>query len=206
MNKQEWKRKNNDDLTIDNRKHACMISAHLKTDNPNVTVIVVHSSSRYPDGDKAIEVARLADQIAERMNAPSQLAIPDNVKTDSERLCSWLERRNNQSPYGNLFNEIVAHIRWLRGQVASKPVATLRVDCAGYGVYLSTYVAYALPEGMHDVYVRPQPAIPEGWQLVPKEPTQEMREAFVEAFQRGTLAYAASAMLAAAPQPTGSAK
>lgn len=39
-----------------------------------------------------------------------------------------------------------------------KPVATVRVTHKGYGMKLSTYVAYALPEGMHDVYAVPQPA------------------------------------------------
>jgi hypothetical protein len=48
-----------------------------------------------------------------------------HVKVDNgERLCLWLERRNDQSRYGNLFNEIAAHIRWLRGQIAASVGAT----------------------------------------------------------------------------------
>ncbi|WP_039754887.1 hypothetical protein, partial [Chromobacterium haemolyticum] len=39
-----------------------------------------------------------------------------------------------------------------------KPVATVRVTHKGYCMKFSTYVAYALPEGMHDVYAVPQPA------------------------------------------------
>lgn len=39
-----------------------------------------------------------------------------------------------------------------------KPVATVRVTHKGYIMKLSTYVAYALPEGMHDVYAVQQPA------------------------------------------------
>lgn len=39
-----------------------------------------------------------------------------------------------------------------------RPVATLRVTNEGYGVDLSTYVAYALPEGLHDVYAAPPPS------------------------------------------------
>lgn len=36
---------------------------------------------------------------------------------------------------------------------SEEPVATVRVTHKGYGMTLSTYVAYALPEGMHDLYV-----------------------------------------------------
>ena len=49
----------------------------------------------------------------------------------------------------------------------------------------------------------PAPAVPEGWQLVPKEPTEEMRNAFAN----GTIGFdrltsnAYRAMLKAAPAP-----
>lgn len=39
----------------------------------------------------------------------------------------------------------------------SKPVATGRVTHLGYAMELSTYVAYSLPMGMHDLYAQPQP-------------------------------------------------
>lgn len=42
------------------------------------------------------------------------------------------------------------------GPVAQKPVATVRVTHKGYGMELSTYVAYALPEGVHDLYATAQ--------------------------------------------------
>jgi hypothetical protein len=38
-----------------------------------------------------------------------------------------------------------------------QPVAKVRVRNKGYGMELSEYVAYALPEGMHDLYAAPQP-------------------------------------------------
>lgn len=38
-----------------------------------------------------------------------------------------------------------------------KPVATVRVTHKGYAMELSTYIAYALPEGKHDLYAAPQP-------------------------------------------------
>jgi hypothetical protein len=41
--------------------------------------------------------------------------------------------------------------------VTVQPVAKVRVRNKGYGMELSTYVAYALPEGMHDLYAAPQP-------------------------------------------------
>lgn len=40
-------------------------------------------------------------------------------------------------------------------QSVAKPVATVRVKGKGYCVKLSTYAAYALPEGMHDLYHAP---------------------------------------------------
>lgn len=39
--------------------------------------------------------------------------------------------------------------------VDRKSVATVRVTHEGYGMELSTYVIYALPEGLHDLYARP---------------------------------------------------
>lgn len=38
-----------------------------------------------------------------------------------------------------------------------EPIATVKVTNNGYGMMLSTYVAYALPEGFHDLYATPQP-------------------------------------------------
>lgn len=40
------------------------------------------------------------------------------------------------------------------GEVKRK-VATVRVTNKGYGMALSTYIAYALPEGLHDLYAAP---------------------------------------------------
>jgi hypothetical protein len=34
----------------------------------------------------------------------------------------------------------------------TKPVATVRVTAGGYGMELSKYIAYALPEGLHELY------------------------------------------------------
>lgn len=39
---------------------------------------------------------------------------------------------------------------------ADKPVVTVRVTHEGYAMVLSTYIAYALPEGKHDLYAKPQ--------------------------------------------------
>ncbi|WP_369952339.1 hypothetical protein [Ralstonia syzygii] len=43
----------------------------------------------------------------------------------------------------------------LRAQADAQPVATVRVTHKGYGMELSTYVAYALSEGKHDLYTHP---------------------------------------------------
>jgi hypothetical protein len=40
-----------------------------------------------------------------------------------------------------------------------KPVATVRVSFGGYGMDLSTHIAYALSEGKHDLYVKPTPVV-----------------------------------------------
>lgn len=95
---------------------------------------------------------------------------------------------------------------YLHPQPVSEPVATLRITHGGYGAVLSTHVAYALPEGTHDVYARPQTAIPDGWQIVPKVPTEEQRMAGKLAMIDGEPSVTIySAMLAAAPTPpTGS--
>ena len=39
-----------------------------------------------------------------------------------------------------------------------EPVGKVRVTNEGYGMVLHTYVAYALPEGIHDVYATPPSA------------------------------------------------
>lgn len=44
--------------------------------------------------------------------------------------------------------------------VAQKPVATVRVSHEGYSMELSKYIAYALPEGLHDLYAAQQQAEP----------------------------------------------
>lgn len=43
--------------------------------------------------------------------------------------------------------------------VAQKPVATVRVRHEGYSMELSKYVAYALPDGLHDLYAALPPAV-----------------------------------------------
>jgi hypothetical protein len=58
---------------------------------------------------------------------------------------------------------------------SDKWVAKVRVTHKGYSMELSKYIAYALPEGIHDLYAAPQPAQTEpatdGQQLV-----RELRE------------------------------
>ncbi len=55
-----------------------------------------------------------------------------------------------------------------------------------------------------------QPAVPEGWKLVPVEPTQEMLDAFKHRYKEGDfwrerIHGAVAAMLAAAPEQKGGA-
>ncbi|HJV52768.1 MAG TPA: hypothetical protein VJ652_14975 [Noviherbaspirillum sp.] len=58
--------------------------------------------------------------------------------------------------------ELESALSQVRGN-AQEPVATVRVRHKGYSVELSTYVAYALPEGLHDLYAAaPQVAQEEG--------------------------------------------
>ena len=57
-----------------------------------------------------------------------------------------------------------------------------------------------LPAGRHSLHVVSQPAVPEGWKLVPVEPTEEMLyPAGLENVEDGNEAW--KAMLAAAPEP-----
>jgi|GEM_PF-2016480 hypothetical protein len=128
---------------------------------------------------------------------------------------------------------------------AGKSIGTVRVTHEGYSMVLSTYVAYALTEGIHEIYAAPPaPAVPEekstdidyaykplskafnegwnacraamlvkqpvsdkpaaipvpdGWQLVPVEPTQEMVDAHFEGVISGGFHKGYRNMLAATP-------
>lgn len=103
-----------------------------------------------------------------------------------------------------------AALAWLRSQ--GKPVAfDAWAGDEPYHVFRTEASARNYVEGLsehHDdarvvpLYAAPQPAIPDGWKLVPMEPTEEMlRSAFYEAggsYENTEGIY--SAMLAASPQ------
>lgn len=57
-----------------------------------------------------------------------------------------------------------------------RPVAMVRVTHGGYGMELSTYIAYALPEGMHDLYAAPVAA--------PELDVEAERRELMRAFER----------------------
>jgi len=78
-----------------------------------------------------------------------------------------------------------------------------------YGVVPKDYQWYVRPLVYADT--QPQPAVPEGWKLVPVEPTGDMEEAgcqgYMEAdgnwvMHRSSMGFAYKAMLEAAPTPT----
>ncbi|KWD53407.1 hypothetical protein WL67_15965 [Burkholderia ubonensis] len=52
-------------------------------------------------------------------------------------------------------DQIVGRMPKAAHRASDKPVATVRVTNGGYAMTLSTYVAYALPEGKHELFARP---------------------------------------------------
>ena len=50
-----------------------------------------------------------------------------------------------------------------QAQGGGEPVATVRVTHGGFGMELSTHVAYALPEGTHEVFAAAPPSAPVGF-------------------------------------------
>lgn len=67
------------------------------------------------------------------------------------------------------------------------------------------FVLEALAYGINHKHVgrlfAPQPAIPDGWQLVPKEPTQWMRTVGENGLEDNSVVKVWESMLAAAPEP-----
>ena len=67
----------------------------------------------------------------------------DNL-TDCDSVAEYQE---NFEIVENFLKELMAR--------SSEPVATVRVVHGGYGMVLSTFVAYALQEGTHELFAQP---------------------------------------------------
>jgi hypothetical protein len=88
--------------------------------------------------------------------------LPISTDVDVERvakLAGWNNRHYmtpaDYSIWCARMRKFVALSRAQHAAPDQKPVATVRVTSKGYGMELSTYVAYALPEGMHDLFAAP---------------------------------------------------
>ncbi len=68
------------------------------------------------------------------------------------------------------------------------------------GDYGFPFLSFHEQPGMEPLYLHPTP-IPEGWQLVPKEPTVNMLTALLTTYVDEGIPYGYEAMLAAAPKP-----
>jgi hypothetical protein len=118
----------------------------------------------------------------------------------------------NQTKCGEVMHAQLARIAELE-RAAGEPIGMVKgwhrsteFGPHGYSIKLDVdeYGKWQPELGL--IYARPQPAIPEGWQLVPKEPTKEMLccvdgEADDPYVARGRAYSAYRSMLAAAPQP-----
>ena len=103
--------------------------------------------------------------------------------------------------YGNEIDAITALRAAIEAAEKQEPVAWLNKKIS----YMSVLTKPDDGGGWFPVFTTPQPAIPEGWQLVPVEPTEAMLDAgemidgdgvtYVDLFK---------AMLAAAPKPENS--
>lgn len=124
--------------------------------------------------------------------------------TEQEAFEAWWESANSVSMRVTAEDAWNAALAWLCSQ--GEPIATLHDD--GYWTWKnranapheSNYAGWRM-----DVFAAPQPAIPDGWQLVPVEPTEEMCLAYTKCKTEAGEKWARhqwAAMLAAAPEPS----
>ena len=146
------------------------------------------------------EVAlRLCNEINE-MTGPTFMGEPviDNKNNYHDAYRSAMDRAYLAE---NELNELRAKLEELEKQ---EPCGRI-VEFLGNEMF--TFRSFVAINEMTDVYTRPVPAIPEGWQLVPIEPTDsmllEITPANSSAHQLHTYAEWYRAMLAAAPKLEG---
>lgn len=118
-------------------------------------------------------------------NLSSPMAVTETIRTAPERI--WLQVGDQSHYHSEPFPSDTSEVSWCADSVIACEVPYVRADLVGH-----SQVA------------------PKGWQLVPVEPTKEMREAFHEAHEEWESGdnwrldcpdHQWSAMLAAAPSP-----
>lgn len=129
---------------------------------------------------------------------------PDQLKALADRLRDHAAMHDSVVPNDD---DLIAAAKYLRKCAEAEPVATVRVHNTGGNAGIAwsgvpTEHAGTMRGGT-PLYTNPQPqqaGVPEGWKLVPVEPTVEMRRAGTAA-NDGIVSDIYRAMLAAAPQP-----
>lgn len=119
----------------------------------------------------------------------------DAMRAELDALLAWKEEAERQEPVG------VLHVgSWYGEELQDWEFEADQTACDRLNE------AHQHKEASLSLYASPVPApsVPEGWQLVPIEPTQEMTTAFARVFnvrdQSGTFMPAFRAALAAAPE------
>lgn len=142
-----------------------------QTPSPELTWLYSHcraigmtckSDSGKWEQDIALFTQLLKDEIASLKAEPAQVvARPDEAMN---RALNYLSAALDESPVDRdaalkareiLDQALHAASLPQPSEQTDKPVAKVRVTHKGYGMELSTYIAYALPEGMHDLYAAP---------------------------------------------------
>ncbi|HHT8903983.1 TPA: Lar family restriction alleviation protein [Burkholderia cenocepacia] len=97
--------------------------------------------------------------------------LPEAVITtaDGEAVFTAHQMQGYANAYGEMVRARAASANET-GAEGAKSVATVRVTNGGYGMELSTHVAYALPEGHHELYARAPAQAPEPVAWVRKHP------------------------------------
>lgn len=121
------------------------------------------------------KLARIDAALAGKLPHPA-VTVTETIRTAPERI--WLQVGDQEHYHSEPFPNDTSEVSWCADSVVGCEVPYVRADLVGQV---------------------PAPAVPEGWQLVPVDPTIPMLAAFVEVGGKANCGY--KAMLAAAPKP-----
>jgi hypothetical protein len=131
----------------------------------------------------AIDDLPVVDAFLKRIDAALAGKLPEPAVTVTETIRTapeliWLQVGDQEHYHSEPFPNDTSEMSWCADSVVGCKVPYVRADLVGQV---------------------PAPAVPEGWQLVPVDPTIPMLAAFVEVGGKANCGY--KAMLAAAPKP-----